>query len=159
MKFSISTSERAASFLHDASPLVALEVELDRALAAIGAVEIGGVEMAAVGRLDEWRSPAAGIVAGALALDLDHVGAKIGEDLPGPWTGENSGQSSTRKPVNGPGMNVSLRAAAGRRDDGRPRRPLSDPASANCLYLVQFCACHPGSPSLALLRPVDGPIR
>ena len=92
MKFSISTSERAASLLHDAPAVLALEVELDRALAAIGGVEIGGAEMVAVGALDERRPPAAGVVAGALALDLDHVGAEIGQNLPGPRPGQNAGK-------------------------------------------------------------------
>src|SRR6202030_526913 len=68
------------------------EIGLDRALAAIGAVKIGGAEMTAVGRLDEGRAPGAGIVAGARALDLDDVSAEIGEQLAGPRTGQNPGQ-------------------------------------------------------------------
>ena len=77
---------------HDAAPFLALEIELDRALAAIGSVEIGGSEMAAVGRLDEGRSPAAGVVSGALAFDLDDVGAEIGQNLPRPRTCQNAGK-------------------------------------------------------------------
>ena len=48
--------------------------------------------MAAVGASHEGRSPAARVVAGAGALDLDHVGAEIGQDLPRPGAGENAGE-------------------------------------------------------------------
>jgi hypothetical protein len=37
-------------------------------------------------------TPAAGIVASTLALDLNHVGAEIGQHLPGPRAGENPGK-------------------------------------------------------------------
>ena len=76
----------------DAAAFLALEIKLDRALAAIGGMEIGGAEMRSAGGLDERRPPAAGVVAGALALDLDDVGAKIGQQLPGPGTGKNAGK-------------------------------------------------------------------
>jgi hypothetical protein len=79
-------------FLDNAAAVVALEIEFDRTLAAIGAVKIGGAEMAAGGGLDEWRSPGAGVIAGAFALDLDHVGAEIGEDLARPRPGEDTGK-------------------------------------------------------------------
>ena len=52
-------------------------------------MEIGRVEIGAVGAGDEGRSPVARIVAGAGPLDLDHFGAEIGKQLPGPWTGED----------------------------------------------------------------------
>jgi hypothetical protein len=55
-------------------------------------VEIGGAEVAAVGRLDEGGAPAARIVAGAFALDLDDVGAEIGEHLPGPGARQDAGK-------------------------------------------------------------------
>ncbi len=48
--------------------------------------------MVAVGAFDKGRTPAAGIVAGALALDLDDVGAEIGQQLPGPGSGQNPGK-------------------------------------------------------------------
>ena len=48
--------------------------------------------MAAVGRRHERRAPAAGVVAGALALDLDHVGAEIGENLPRPRPRQDAGK-------------------------------------------------------------------
>jgi hypothetical protein len=50
------------------------------------------VEGAAAGRGNERRPPAAGVVARAGALDLDHVGAEIGENLPGPWTRQDAGK-------------------------------------------------------------------
>ena len=77
---------------HDAPALLGFEIELDRALAAIGGVEIGGAEMAAVSRFDEGRTPAARIVAGAFALDLDDVGAEVGEHLPGPGARQDAGE-------------------------------------------------------------------
>ena len=55
-------------------------------------MEIGGAEMAAVGRRHERRAPAAGVVAGALALDLDHVGAEIGQKLSGPRPRQDAGE-------------------------------------------------------------------
>jgi hypothetical protein len=55
-------------------------------------MEISRADVIAVEALNERGAPAAGIVAGALALDLDHIGAKIGENLPGPWTRENAGK-------------------------------------------------------------------
>ena len=83
-------SERAASLLHDALAHLGLEIDRDRALAAIAGVVVGGRELAAVGALDERRAPAARVVARAGTLDLDHVGAEIGEDLPRPRAGQNA---------------------------------------------------------------------
>ena len=54
--------------------------------------------MAAVGRRHEGRTPGAGVVAGAAALDLDDVGAEIGKDLPGPRPGQNPGQFQYAQP-------------------------------------------------------------
>ena len=48
--------------------------------------------MLAVGAFDEGRSPAAGVVAGAFALDLDDVGAEVGQHLPRPGPGQNAGK-------------------------------------------------------------------
>src|SRR5262249_27209092 len=77
---------------HDALAFGGLEIEFDRTLAAIGAVEIGRAQMAAVRRRHKRRPPAAGTIAGTLALHLDHVGAEIGENLPGPRTRQNTGK-------------------------------------------------------------------
>ncbi len=76
----------------DAASILALEIQLDRALAAVGGVEIGSPEMAAVGRLHKGGAPAAGVVARALALDLDDVGAEIGENLPCPGPRQDAGK-------------------------------------------------------------------
>ena len=75
---------------HDRLALGRLEIHRDRALAAIAGVEIGGVEPLARRAFDEGRAPAAGIVAGARPLDLDDVGAEIGEALSGPGAGEDA---------------------------------------------------------------------
>ena len=48
--------------------------------------------MVTVGAFDERRTPTARIVARSLALDLDHVGAEIGQHLSGPGTGEDAGK-------------------------------------------------------------------
>jgi hypothetical protein len=55
-------------------------------------MKIGRIEVAAVGGGYKWRAPGPGIVAAAGAFDLDHVGAEVGEDLSGPWTGQNAGK-------------------------------------------------------------------
>src|SRR6185312_13457418 len=77
---------------HEAAAFLALEVELDRTLAAVGGMEIGRADRLAIDAFDERRTPAARVVAGALALDLDDVGAEVGEHLPGPGSGENAGE-------------------------------------------------------------------
>jgi hypothetical protein len=63
-----------------------------RGFAAVGGEEIGGIAAAAVGVLDEGRTPAARVVAFAGFLDLDHLGAEIGEQLRRPGPGENAGE-------------------------------------------------------------------
>ena len=72
--------------------VLALEIELDRALAAVGRMKIGRANMAAVFAFDEGRAPAAGVIAGALAFHLDHVGAEIGQYLPRPGAGQDARQ-------------------------------------------------------------------
>jgi hypothetical protein len=54
-------------------------------------MEIGRVEVAAVGGGDEGRASGAGVVTSPTAFDLDDVGAKVGKDLPGPRAGQNAG--------------------------------------------------------------------
>src|SRR5262249_462386 len=78
--------------LDDAAAPVGVEVHLDRALAAVGRMEIGGAEVAARLRPDERRPPGARVVAGAVAFDLDHVGAEVGEQLPAPRSGKDAGE-------------------------------------------------------------------
>ncbi len=86
--------------------------------------------MAAVGRRHEGRTPGAGIVAGAGALDLDDVGAKIGENLAGPWPGQNPGKLQHAQPANGPGM---------RRPSCNAARHESAARASNWPRAAQFC--------------------
>ena len=65
---------------HDLAPVLGGEISDDRAFSPIAGMEIGGGALAF--RLDERRSPGARLVALG-ALDLDDVGAEIGERLPG----------------------------------------------------------------------------
>ena len=68
------------------------KIDGDRALAAVAGEIVGRAEPAAVLVLHERRAPAAGVVAGAGPLDLDHLGAEIGQRLPGPGTGQDARQ-------------------------------------------------------------------
>src|SRR5262249_8440763 len=77
---------------HDAPTLIAFEVHFDGAFAAISGMKIGRPDMVTIRAFDKRRTPAAGIVARALTLNLDHVGAEIGQHLPGPGTGKNTGK-------------------------------------------------------------------
>ena len=76
--------------VHDALAVFGLEVDRDRALAAIARMIIRGRHLAAVRALDERRTPAARVVARAGALDLHHVGAEVGEDLARPRPGQDA---------------------------------------------------------------------
>src|SRR5262249_43089327 len=78
--------------LDDAPAGFALEIDLDRALAAVSGVEIGGAEMAAIGRLDEGRPPAPCVVARPPALHPDDAGTASAENLPGPGPRQDAGQ-------------------------------------------------------------------
>src|SRR4051794_8749489 len=82
----------AGELAHEGGAVLGLEIGLDRALAAVRRVEIGGRQVLARGPFEEGRPPAAGVVAGAGALDLDDVGAEVGEELPDPRAGENPRQ-------------------------------------------------------------------
>src|SRR4029079_470765 len=118
-----------SELLDDAPSLLALEIELDRPLAAIGAVEIRGVEMAvAFRRGNEGRPPGAGIVADALALDLDHVGAEIAEDLSGPRARGNTGK-----------LQHTQTGQRTRHEQLLCKGVLSDPALRFCLQGRRFC--------------------
>src|SRR6185437_4786445 len=66
------------------------EVERDRPFPAVGGVEIGSIEIAAVCRGDEWRTPASGVVSRAGTLDLDDGRAEIRQVLACPRPGENA---------------------------------------------------------------------
>ncbi|MNC60371.1 hypothetical protein D3C75_1102440 [compost metagenome] len=59
-------------------------------LVAVGRQVIGGLAgVLAIGVFKERRSPGARVIAIARTLDLDHFGAKVGEDLPGPRPGQH----------------------------------------------------------------------
>ena len=68
------------------------DVQLDRLLASVGAQEIGGVSRLAIGRGGEGRPPVAGVVARARPLDLDHLGAQVGQRLRRPGPGQHPRQ-------------------------------------------------------------------
>ncbi len=79
--------------LDQALPLRTREIDRHRPLVAIGTEIIGGVAGVPAGRvLDIGRPPDAGVVAGAGPLDLEHVGAVVAEQLPGPGPGEDAGK-------------------------------------------------------------------
>ena len=83
----------SASSRDDALAFGLVEADGDRALAAVdGQVVAGLLGVLAVGVLQERRAPGARVVAGARALDLDHLGAEVGEDLAGPGGGEDAAQ-------------------------------------------------------------------
>ncbi len=74
------------------APVVALEVERHRLLAAVARHEVRRLPVAPAGRVDEGRAPPAGVVARARGLDLDDAGAEVGEHHAGVRPGEGAGQ-------------------------------------------------------------------
>src|SRR5262249_39592634 len=78
--------------LDDTPSVLALEIELDRAFAAVGGVEIGGVEMAPAARPKDGRPPAPRVLPRPFALDLDDVGTEVGKNLPGPGPRQDAGK-------------------------------------------------------------------
>ena len=68
------------------------EVDRHRALAAVAGMVVGGRQVLAVLARDEGRAPFAGVVAAVGVLDLDHVGAEIGQQLAGPRTCQDAGK-------------------------------------------------------------------
>ncbi|MNV50799.1 hypothetical protein D3C71_1428260 [compost metagenome] len=69
------------------------EIDGDRAFAAIGAQVVRRLaRVVAVRILQIRRAPGAGVVADAGTLDLDHVGAEIGQHLRGPRAGKDARQ-------------------------------------------------------------------
>ena len=66
-------------------------IERDRLLAPIGAQEISGLaRVLALAIFKIRRTPTARVVADTRPLDLDHLRAEIGQDLPAPGTGEHA---------------------------------------------------------------------
>ncbi len=68
------------------------DIDCNRALSPIAAVEIGGAEILARGRTKEGRAPLASIVAFLGPLDFDDVGAKVGQKLSRPRTRQDACQ-------------------------------------------------------------------
>ncbi len=81
--------------------------------------------MVAIGAFDERRTPAAGVVSRAFALDLDDVGAEVGEHLSGPRPSQNAGKFEYRRPASGFGMELSLSFIVGLIRTGRRSRPYT----------------------------------
>jgi len=76
------------------------DVEGHRFLPAIAREVVRGVSrVAALAVLEEGRAPAPGIVAPTRPLDLDHLGAEVGEVLGGPGTGQHAGEIEDADPV------------------------------------------------------------
>src|SRR6202142_3674016 len=48
--------------------------------------------MLAIGPFNERRPPAAGVVAGSFALDLDDIGPQVSKHLPRPGPGQDAGK-------------------------------------------------------------------
>ncbi len=86
-------SDRGGQRPHHLAVLLVGEIDLDGALAAVDREVVAGLPgVLAVPILEVGRAPAARVVAGALALHLDHVGAEIGEDLAGPGACHDAAQ-------------------------------------------------------------------
>ncbi|MNN09333.1 hypothetical protein D3C81_1222110 [compost metagenome] len=118
-------------FADDALAFRLGEVDGDGLLVAVGRKEIGRLAgVAPVGVLEERRAPVAGVVADVRALDLDHFGAEVGEDLPGPGAGEYAGEvedANVREsaghrwiPLLGEGLAVGASLLANRAIRGSP---------------------------------------
>ena len=100
------------------------DVDRDRPLAAVAGVVIGRGQVFAGRAGQERRAPVAGVVALAGAFHLDDVGAQIGEQLPGPWPGEDAGEFEDADARERSGRYIGHRAGvAGSRLDGTRRAP------------------------------------
>jgi hypothetical protein len=69
------------------------DIEGQRTLVAIGGEEIGALAgFLAVGAGQERWAPAAGVVAGAGPLDLDHIGAEVAQQLGAAGSRQHAGE-------------------------------------------------------------------
>ena len=84
-------SARRASSLGERGVVRVLEVEGDRALVAVDAQVVGRDAVA------DRRLPGAGVVA-ARALDLDHLGAEVGQQHRGVGAGQDPGEVGDQQP-------------------------------------------------------------
>ena len=96
LKFWIITSARAGQLAGQREVGLLAQVEDDRALAAVDAEEVRRHALAL------GRAPRAGLVAGRRPLDLDHVGAHVGEQHRGVGTGQHPGEVGHQQPGSGP---------------------------------------------------------
>src|SRR5690606_15614886 len=125
------------------------DVDHDGALVAVGREVVGGVRrLAPLAIGEEGRAPAAGVVAGARLLDLDHVGAEVAEVLAAPGPGEDPGQVQDADSVEAALAHVcgnSLLHQLPRRglDRGVPDRTL--------------CPCIDASPSVRIDGFIESP--
>ena len=95
----------------DPLPVLGLQVQGDGLLVAVAGEEVGGLRV--VGRAHEGRSPAAGVVARAGVLDLDHPGAEVGEHHPRVRSGEGAGEVDDDGAAQGPLGGVRAGAGGG----------------------------------------------
>jgi hypothetical protein len=86
LKFSISTSASGEQLQQHLAALGPGEIERDRALVAVDAGEVGRDALPV-----ERRAPGARLVA-LRRLDLDHVGAMVGQHLPAVGTAQHARQ-------------------------------------------------------------------
>ena len=86
-------SERASDRADDGLALRLVEVDGDRSLAAIDREVIAGLAgRLAAGILEKRRTPGAGVIADNRTLDLDDIGAEVGENLSGPRAGHDAAE-------------------------------------------------------------------
>jgi hypothetical protein len=102
--------------------LGARHVERDRALVSVGAEEISRL----AGR--ERRAPAAGVVARARRLDLDHVGAHVAEHHCAQGSREDAREIHHTRPGHRPGFPFGHCAACLLRMDGGSLRLRAQPS-------------------------------
>jgi hypothetical protein len=119
---------------HDLAAFLGLEVHLDRALAAVRRVVIGGAEIAAIGGRHEGWPPAPRVVTRACSLDFDDLGAEVGEHLATPGPRQDAGKLEHAQ--TGQWTRHRFRSS----HDGRARRPVGwvwcGLTSRLCLYLA-----------------------
>ena len=77
-------------------------------LAAVVAMEAGGILIHARGILYEGRALAAGVVAVG-RFDLDHVGAEVGQRLSDPWASQDLGKLNHLEPCQGADLSSIFR--------------------------------------------------
>ena len=139
------TSARPASSWASAEVVGVLEVERDRALVAVDA------EVVRRDAVAHRRLPGAGVVAGR-RLDLDHLGAEVGEQHRGVGAGQDPGEVGDQQPgqrvrcgrsaTRDPSLDGTVRTSDGQRPSGLPsldralstsaveRRPLDSRAAS-----------------------------